>query len=72
MLSKEKIIYSHNFTFSLAERGSEERRTTARGVEFFCNPELTFSDKDFSTVSIWRNLLATKLRLFTLLSSLTF
>ena len=35
MLSKEEIIDSHNFTFSLAERGSEERRTTARGVEFF-------------------------------------
>ena len=45
MLSKEKIIYSHNFTFCLAERGSEERRTTARGVEFFVTVNWLFQIK---------------------------
>ena len=34
--SKEKILNLHiNFTFSLAARGSEERRMTARALEFF-------------------------------------
>ena len=32
---RKKIINWHNFTFSLAARGSEERRTIARGLEFF-------------------------------------
>ena len=29
--SREELIF-HNFTFSLAARGSEERRTTAGGL----------------------------------------
>ena len=72
MLSKEKIIYSHNFTFSLTACGSQERKDDRSRSRMFCNPKLTFSDKDFSTVSVWRNLLATKLRLFNHLSCLTF
>ena len=45
MLSKEKIINSHNFTFSLAARGSEEWRTTARGLEFFVTLNRLFQIK---------------------------